>query len=38
MKHNGQNIIFDEDITMTGQFSGEKLSEIIGEQRQELDK
>ena len=38
MKHNGHNIILDEDITMTGDLSGEKLSEIIREQRSEIEK
>lgn len=31
MKQNGKNIIFDEDITMTGSNLGEKLSDIVGE-------
>lgn len=37
MKFNGNNIILDEDITMTGDLSGEKLSEIIREQRSDID-
>lgn len=31
MKLNGKNIIFDEDVTMTGKNLGKKLSDLIGE-------
>lgn len=38
MKFNGNNIILDEDITMTGDLSGEQLSDIIREQRSDIEK
>ena len=38
MKHNGQNIIFDEDVTLTGSLSGQKLSDVIREQAEEIDR
>ena len=38
MKHNGQNIIFDEDVTLTGSLAGQKLSDIIREQAEEIER
>ena len=31
MKFNGKNIITDDDITLTGENIGEKLSDVLGE-------
>lgn len=37
MKYNGQNIICDSDITMTGQQIGHSLSEVITSQQTQID-
>src|SRR5574344_1039955 len=38
MKKDGKNIIFDDDITMTGSNLGEKLSDVVGELQSKASK